>query len=178
LTSAPVLHPPIWGEPFELMCDVSNYAVGVVLGQRVDKKPHVIYYASCTLNDAPLNYTVTEKEFLIVIFGIGKFRPYLTGSHVIVYADHFALKHLLSKKDAKPRLVRWILLLQEFDCEITDKQGSENLVTDHLSRILCDGDSESSISECFPDKQLYVVHRDPWYADIVNYLVAGRIPEG
>lgn len=65
LTTAPIIHPPIWGEAFELMCDASDYAVGVVLGQRVDKKPHVIYYASHTLNDAQLNYSVTEKEFLI-----------------------------------------------------------------------------------------------------------------
>lgn len=66
LTSAPILHPPIWGEPFEFMCDASDYAVGVVLGQRVDKKPHVIYYASHTLNEAQLNYTVTEKSFLLL----------------------------------------------------------------------------------------------------------------
>ena len=91
LTSAPVLHPPIWGKPFELMCNASDYTVGVVLGQRVDKKPHVIYYASHTLNDAQLNYTVSEKEFLAVIFGFEKFRPYMIESHVIVYTDHSAL---------------------------------------------------------------------------------------
>jgi len=124
------------------MYDASDYAVGVVLGQRVGKKPHVIYYASHTLNDAQLNYTVTEKEFLAAIFGFEKFRPYLIGSHVIVYTDHSTLKHLVSKKDAKPRLVRWILLLQEFDCEIRNKKGYENLVADHLSRILSDRESE------------------------------------
>ena len=97
------------------MCDASDYVVGVVLGQRVDKKPHVIYYTSHALNDAQLNYTVTEKEFLAVIFALKKFRAYLIGSHVIVYTDHSALKHLPSKKDAKPRLVWWILLVQEFD---------------------------------------------------------------
>jgi len=88
------------------MCDVSDYAIGVVLGQCVDKKAHVIYYASHTLNDAQLNYTMIEKEFLAMIFGFKRFRPYLIGSHVIVYTDHSALKHLCSKKDAKPRLVR------------------------------------------------------------------------
>ena len=111
LTSTPIIHPPIQGEPFELMCDVFDYATGVVLGQHVNKKPHAIYYASHTLNDAQLNYIVTEKEFLAVIFGFKKFRPYLIGSYVIVYTDRSALKHLLSKKDAQPRLVRWILLL-------------------------------------------------------------------
>jgi len=94
------------------------------------------------------------------------------------YTDHFALKYLLSEKDAKSRLVRWILLLQEFDDEIRDRKGSENLVANYLSRILCDGESESSISKCFPDELLYAFHPDPWYADIVNYLVTGRIPEG
>jgi len=93
------------------------------------------------------------------------------GSHVIVYTDYSTLKHVLSKKDAKPRLVRWILLLQEFDCEIKDEKGSENVVADHLSRIICDRKSETSISECFSDEQLYAVHPNPLYADIVNYLV-------
>jgi len=101
-----------------------------------------------------------------VIFGFKKFRPSLIGYHVIVYTDHTALKHLLSKKNAKPRLVRWILLLQKFNCEIRDKKGSENLVADHLSRILYDRESDSTIPECFPNEQLYVVHPNPWYADI------------
>ena len=68
--------------------------------------------------------------------------------------------------------------MQEFDCEIRDKKGSENFGADHLSRILYDRESESTISECFPNEQLYAIHPDPWYADIVNYLVAGRIPKG
>jgi len=132
------------------MYDASDYvAIGVILGQCVNKKPHVIYYASHTLNDAQLNYTITKKEFLAVIFGFEKFRPYLIGSHVIVYTELCALKHLLSKNDSRPRLVRWILLLQEFDYEIRDKKGSENLIADHLSRILYDRESKSSASECF-----------------------------
>jgi len=158
------------------MCDAFDYAVGVVLGQRIDRKPHVVYYGSHTLNEAQLNYTVIEKEFLAVVFGFEKFRPYLIASHVIVHTDHAALKHLFSKKDAKPRLIRWILLLQEFDCEIRDRKGSENLVADHLSRIIVE--SESTISKYFPDKQLLMVKSEPWYADIVNYLVAGEIPMG
>jgi len=74
--------------------------------------------------------------------------------------------------------VRWILLLKDFDCEIRDKKGYKNLITDHLSRILYDGESESNISEFFTNEQLYAIHSDPWYADIVNYLVSSRIPKG
>ncbi|KAI5320564.1 hypothetical protein L3X38_040272 [Prunus dulcis] len=77
LTIAPIIIPPDWSLPFELMCDASDYAVGAVLGQRVDKKPHAIYYASRTLNDAQLNYSTTEKELLAVIFALEKFRSYL-----------------------------------------------------------------------------------------------------
>ena len=95
------------------MCDASDYAVGVVLEQRKDKKPYVIYYASKTLNNAQMNYTTTKKELLVVVFTCDKFRSYLVGSLVVVLSDHAALKYLLSKKDSKARLVRWILLLQE-----------------------------------------------------------------
>ncbi|CAL9012082.1 unnamed protein product, partial [Prunus brigantina] len=110
LTSTPIIKAPDWSLPFELMCDASNYALGAVLGQRVNKLPHVIYYASRTLNDAQLNYSTTEKELLAVIFALEKFRSYLVGSKVIVYSDHAALRYLLTKKDAKPRLLRWDVL--------------------------------------------------------------------
>ncbi|WZZ77549.1 hypothetical protein YC2023_098121 [Brassica napus] len=121
LISAPIVQPPNWDLPFEIMCDASDYAVGAVLGQKKDGKTHVIYYASQTLNDAQMRYATTEKEMLAIVFAFQKFRSYLVGSKVIVYTDHVALRHLLAKKDAKPRLLRWILLLQEFDLEIKDK---------------------------------------------------------
>jgi hypothetical protein len=105
LTSAPIIQPPHWDQPFELMCDASDYAVGAVLGQRIDKLPHAIYYASRTLNDAQLNYSTTEKELLAVVFALEKFRSYLIGSKIIVYTDHAALRYLLNKKDAKARLI-------------------------------------------------------------------------
>ncbi|CAN6687784.1 unnamed protein product [Malus baccata var. baccata] len=111
LTSAPIITPPDWSIPFELMCDASDYAIGAVLGQRKNKLPHVIYYASRTLNDAQLNYSTTEKELLAVVFALDKFRSYLIGTKVIVFTDHAALKYLFTKKEAKPRLIRWMLLL-------------------------------------------------------------------
>ncbi|XP_026410529.1 uncharacterized protein LOC113305737 [Papaver somniferum] len=103
LTYAPIVIPPDWTLPFEIICDASDYAVGSVLGQRVDKLPYVIYYASKTLNDAQLNYSTTDKELLDVVFALDKFRSYLIGSKVIIYSDHAALKYLISKKDAKAR---------------------------------------------------------------------------
>ncbi|GKA35126.1 putative nucleotidyltransferase, ribonuclease H [Tanacetum coccineum] len=111
LTIAPIIISPDWNEPFELMCDASDFAVGAVLGQRIDGKFNPIYYASKTLNDAQAYYTITEKELLAVVFSFDKFRLYLILSKTIVYTDHSALKYLFSKQDAKPRLIRWVLLL-------------------------------------------------------------------
>jgi RNase H-like domain found in reverse transcriptase len=111
LVSAPILQSPDWRLPFEIMCDATDYAVGAVLGQRVKKKSHVIYYASKVLDEAQVHYTTTEKELLAVVFAINKFRSYLVGSKVVVYTDHAAIRYLLIKKDAKPRLIRWILFL-------------------------------------------------------------------
>ncbi|KAI3465788.1 hypothetical protein Pfo_022451 [Paulownia fortunei] len=177
LTSAPIMQPPDWTLPFEIMCDASDYAVGAVLGQRKDKKPYVIYYASKTLNGAQLNYTTTEKELLAVVFALDKFRSYLVGSPIVVFSDHAALKYLLSKKDAKPRLIRWILLLQEFNVTIRDKKGVENVVADHLSRLVCDDSFQTTpINDTFPDEQLFNVSILPWFADIVNFLVTGKMP--
>ncbi|CAM8960866.1 unnamed protein product [Rhodiola kirilowii] len=123
LVSAPIIQPPNWDLPFELMCDASDYAVGAVLGQRLDKKLHAIHYTSKVLNGAQLNYTTTEKELLAIVYAFDKFRSYLVGSKTIVFTDHAEIKYLLAKKDSKPRLIRWILLLQEFDIEIKDKRG-------------------------------------------------------
>ena len=135
LVEAPILQSPNWDLPFEIMCDASDFALGAVLGQRIDKKPTAICYARKTLADAQLNYTTTEKELLAVVFTLEKFRPYILGSKIIVYTDHAALKYLMSKKEAKPGLIRWVLLLQEFDLEIKDNKISENSVADHLSRL-------------------------------------------
>ncbi|GJX09333.1 reverse transcriptase domain-containing protein [Tanacetum coccineum] len=123
LTTAPIIISPDWNIPFELMCDASDFAVGAVLGQRIDGKFKPIYYASKTLNNAQEHYTTTEKELLAVVFSFDKFRQYLVLSKTVVYTDHSALKYLFSKEDAKPRLIRWVLLLQGFDIEIKDKKG-------------------------------------------------------
>ena len=91
LVTIPIVQPPDWTLPFEIMCDASDYAVGAVLGQTKDKKHHAIAYASKTLTGAQLNYATTEKELLAIVFAIDKFRSYLVGAKVIVYTDHAAL---------------------------------------------------------------------------------------
>ncbi|XP_048618045.1 uncharacterized protein LOC125589738 [Brassica napus] len=194
LVSAPIVQPPDWDLPFEIMCDASDYAIGAVLGQRKDKKLHVIYYASRTLDDAQIKYATTEKELLAVVYAFEKFRSYLVGSKVIVHTDHAALKYLMTKKDAKPRLLRWILLLQEFDIEIRDKRGAENGVADHLSRMRVE--AETPLDDTLPEENVYVItlledeYLDqaeccvmrqiqddlPWFADFANYLCAGIEP--
>ncbi|PNX96063.1 hypothetical protein L195_g019264 [Trifolium pratense] len=179
LVIAPVIVAPQWDLPFELMCDASDYAVGAVLGQHHGKLFHVIYYSSKVLNENQINYTTTEKELLAVVYALEKFRPYLIGSKVIVFTDHSALKYLLTKGDSKPRLLRWILLLQEFDLQIKDKKGIENVVADHLSRLSNTKvtDKEKAIKGEFPDEKLLAISEFPWFGDMANFKASGIIPE-
>ena len=180
LTTAPVVEPPDWNLPFEIMCDASDFAVGAVLGQRVDKKLNVIHYASKTLDAAQRNYATTEKEFLAVVFACDKFRPYIVDSKVIIHTDHAAIKYLMEKKDAKPRLIRWVLLLQEFDLHIIDRKGAENPVADNLSRLENIAYDPIPVNDSFPNEQLAAIKvssRDsPWYADYANFIVSKYLP--
>ncbi|XP_073119981.1 uncharacterized protein [Henckelia pumila] len=180
LVTAPVLTSPNWDLPFEVMCDASDSAVGAVLGQRIDKVFRTIYYASKTLNEDQLNYAITEKELLVVVFALDKFLSYLFLSKITVYTDHSAIRHLLAKKDAKSRLIRWILLLQEFDLEIKDKKRVENVVADHRSRLEfipeCAQNDIEDIDDWFPDEKLFAIENYPWYANFSNYVVTGKLP--
>ena len=153
LVTAPIVVAPDWSLPFEVMCD------------------------------AQINYTTTEKELLAVVFAFDRFRSYLVGTKVIVHTDHSAIKYLMSKADAKPRLIRWVLLLQEFDLEIIDRKGTENQVADHLSRLegKVSSGGNHEIKENFPDEQILAIQHfqgetHPWYADLANYLVSGLKP--
>ena len=132
----------------------------------------MIYYASKTLNEAQRNYTTTKKELLAVVFALDKFRAYLVGSFIIVFTDHSTLKYLLTKKGAKARLIRWILLLQEFDIQIRDKKGVKNVVVDHLSRLAITHNSHVlPINDDFPDKSLMLLEKTPWYTHIDSFSI-------
>nr|GEU61920.1 hypothetical protein [Tanacetum cinerariifolium] len=111
----------------------SDFAIGVVLGQRQDKHFRLIHYASKTMTEAESNYTTTKKEMLAVVYAFEKFRSYLIMNKSIVLTDHSALKYLFAKKDSKARFLRWVLLLQEFTFKVIDTKGAENLAADHLS---------------------------------------------
>nr|GEU86273.1 DNA-directed DNA polymerase [Tanacetum cinerariifolium] len=130
LTKAPILVMPDWNLPFELMCDASDFAIGVVLGQRKTKHFQPIHYASKIMTEAQIHYTTTEKEMLAVVYAFEKFRPYLVLSKSIVYTDHSPLKYLLNKQDAKSRLLRWVLLLA-----IISDRGT-HFCNDQFSRVM------------------------------------------
>ena len=111
MVSTSIIISPDWNSPFEVMCETSGVALGVVFAQRKNKILHPIYYASKTLNESLKNYTVIEQEFCAVVFAFEKFCSYFLGTRVIVHTDYSALIYLMAKKDVKPRLIRWVLLL-------------------------------------------------------------------
>ena len=177
LTTAAIVRAPNWQFPFEVMCDASDLAIGAVLGQREDGKPYVVYYASKTLNEAQRNYTTTEKELLAVVYALDKFRVDLVGSDIIIFTDHSALKYLLTKIDAKARLIRWVLLLQEFKLQIKDKKGVENVMEDHLSKLTIAHNTHGPpINDEYPEESPLLVENASWYAHIANFLATREIP--
>nr|GFC16233.1 reverse transcriptase domain-containing protein [Tanacetum cinerariifolium] len=145
-----------------------------------------IHYASKMMNDAETNYTTTEKEMLAVVYAFEKFRPYLIMNKSIVHTDHSALKYLFAKKDAKARLLRWVLLPQEFDFQVLDTKGAENLAADHLSRLENPYENvldPKEINETFPLETLSMVtfrgdSSAPWFADFANYHAGNFIIKG
>ncbi|GKC43669.1 reverse transcriptase domain-containing protein [Tanacetum coccineum] len=177
---------PDWDQPFELMCDASDYAIGAVLGQQIEKHFRPIHYASKTMTEAESNYTTTEKEMLAVVYAFKRFRSYLIMNKSIVYTDHSALKYLFNKKDVKARLLRWVLLLQEFDFKVIDTKGAENYAADHLSRLENPYENvldPKEINKKFPLETLNMVTSrnnpsTPWFADYANYHAGNFIVKG
>jgi hypothetical protein len=136
----------------------------------------------CTSNFVVGAVATTEKEFLVVAFACDKFRSYIVDSKVTIHTDHAALRYLMTKKDAKPRLIRWVLLLQEFDLHIVDRKCAEILVADidNLSRLENISFDPIPVNDSFPNEQLAAINvtsRDlPWYVDYANFIVSKYLP--
>ncbi|GJS61521.1 reverse transcriptase domain-containing protein [Tanacetum coccineum] len=138
------------------------------------------------MNEAESHYTTTEKEMLAVVYAFEKFRSYLILNKSVVYTDHSALKYLFAKKDSKARLLRWVLLLQEFDFNVIDTKGAENLAADHLSRLENPYENvldPKEVNEKFPLETLNMVtsrsdSSTPWFADYANYHAGNFIVKG
>nr|GFB93874.1 reverse transcriptase domain-containing protein [Tanacetum cinerariifolium] len=137
------------------------------------------------MNQAEANYTTTEKEMLAVVYTFKKYHSYFIMNKSIIYTDHSTLKYLFTKKDVKAHLLRWILLLQEFDFKVIDTRGAENYAADHLSRLENPYENifdPKEINETFPLESLNkVAHKDPsipWFADLANYHTGNFIIKG
>nr|GFA44396.1 reverse transcriptase domain-containing protein [Tanacetum cinerariifolium] len=139
-----------------------------------------------TMTEAESNYTTTEKEMLAVVYAFEKFRSYLIMNKSIAYTDHFALKYLFAKKDSKARLLRWVLLLQEFTFKVIDTKGAKNLAADHLSRLENPHQNvlePKEINESFSLETLNLVStrgnsNTPWFADFANYHTGNFVVKG
>jgi hypothetical protein len=177
LSIAPILRGPNWSIPFHISTDALDTTIGVVLGQKEEQRQYAIYYISKNLTPAEKNYTVTEKDFLDVIYAINKFRHYIAGYSVFVHIDHSAIRYLMNKLITNGRVTRWFLLLQEFGIAIIDKPGRENVIADFLSRLTNEGEA-IPVEDAFLDEHLFALSTNtPWFADITNYLVVGKLPQ-
>nr|GEU84732.1 hypothetical protein [Tanacetum cinerariifolium] len=156
LTEALILIAPDWDLPFKLMCDASDFAIGVVLGKHQEKHFRPIHYASKTMTEAESNYTTTEKEMLAVVYAFEKFRSYLILNKSIVYTDHSALKYLFAKKDSKA------ILLQNPHQNVLDlKEINESFPLETLNMVSFHGNSST-----------------PWFADFANYHAGNFVVKG
>ncbi|KAL4303062.1 hypothetical protein GQ457_10G009490 [Hibiscus cannabinus] len=151
---------------------------GTVLGHKISSKGIEVFKAKVEVIEK-LPPPTNIKGIRSFLGHVGFYRrSYLIGTKVIVHTDHSAIKYLVTKKDAKPRLIRWTLLLQESDLEVKDRKGIENEVADHLSRLdnPHNQDRDVEISDSFHDEKILFTTAIPWYADIVNFLVSGIVP--
>jgi hypothetical protein len=139
--------------------------------------PYAIYFVSKNLSPTEVNYTVIEKELLVVVHAINKFRHYIIGYQAFVHTNHSAIKFLMNKPVTNLRVTRWLLLLQEFNINIIDRPGKDNLVADFLSRMIHLRDN-APVEDNFPDEKLFVISTfTPWYANVAKYLVTGKMPQ-
>ena len=116
---------------------------------------------------------MTEKELLAVVHSLNKFKHYITGYQTFGHIDHATTRYLMNKPDVNARIIRWLLLLQQFDMTIIDKLGKENVVADFLSRVNFPTGEEGMVDDQMLDEHLFSISvLSPWFVDITNYLVS------
>ena len=168
---------PNWSLPFHIFTDDSYIALGIVLGQRENEVPYVIYFVNKNLSFVELNYIVIEKEFLAVVHAINKFWHYITGYEVFVHTDHSSIILLMNKPVANARITRWLLLLEEIKITIIDRSGRDNIIDGFLSRLMHTWEN-TPVNDNFPDEDLFSISTYvPWYVYVANYLMTGKVPK-
>jgi hypothetical protein len=204
LISAPILAHPDWKQRFIVQPDASAVAIGAVLAQQQEGREVVIRYASRILSSAERNYSTTERELLAIVWALQEFRPYLFGVHFLLQTDHKALVSMRSMQNPSSRLMRWSLLLQEYDFEIVHKKGKEHTNADALTRapfiqedlsrresegshsvaVLATGGELPRSEEEIQRKGEGILQRiaslqreDPVLREIIQYLEKGDLPE-
>ena len=155
--TAPILRGPNWALPFHIHTDALNKAIRVALGQIDEKLPYAIYFISKSLSKVEFNYIVTEKELLVAVHSLNKFRHYITGYQTFVHTDHVAIRYLMNQTDVNSCIIRWLLLLQQFHLTIVDKPGKENVVADILSIVNLPTGEEGMVDDQMPDEHLFAI---------------------
>lgn len=139
--------------------------------------PYAIYFIRKNLSKVELNYTVTEKELLVIVHSLNKFRHYITKYQTFLHTNHAAIKYLMNRLDVNARIIRWFLLLQQFDLIIIDKPSKENVVSDFLFRLALPASEEAMVDDQLPYENLFSISvLSPLFANIVNYLVVVEFP--
>jgi hypothetical protein len=175
LSVEPILRRPNWTLPFHISTDASNTTIRGVLGKKEDQQSYAIYFISKNLSPVELNYTIIEKEFLVVVHAINKFRHYITCYEVFVHTDHSAIIFIMNKPITNGRVTRWLLLLQEFNITILDQPRKDIVVADFLSHIKNE-DDDIPVDDSFPDEHLFSLSVNTlWFVDMENYLSTRKL---
>ncbi|MCO5555292.1 hypothetical protein L7F22_008837 [Adiantum nelumboides] len=176
LISAPILKAPDWDKIFYVHVDASAFAIGCILAQPGEKNMDFsISYFSRQLNNAEKNYTTTEREGLGMIYAVKKFRRYLLSNKFVFFVDHQALLYLVNKPCSTGRIVRWFIILLEFDFMVVVKKGTTHQRADHLSRLM-HGEAPTGIDDELPDVYLFNIDMVPrWSEEVIPLLTIGSL---
>lgn len=135
LTNRPVLRAPDLSKEFILRTDASDKCLGAVLLQEYDERLHPVSYASRKLLPREAGYSAIERECLAVVWAIQKFHVYLYGKKFTVETDHQPLLYISSARQMNTRVLRWSLILSEYDFSVRYIPGASNVGADYLSRL-------------------------------------------